>query len=148
MSKGFQVPTGKFYLVDGEYANTPFFLVPYRGVRYHLKEFGLDIKDHRTQRMSSTTTMHYSGIMWKGLWGCLRSDSSFSKLPYSTCWKIKIPVSAPIFHNLIRLLHGDEEWLGHHPDISPTNFVALPNGNQINDLGTVQGNALRDTITQ
>jgi hypothetical protein len=40
MSKGFQVPPGKFYLVDGGYANTPSFLAPYRGVRYHLKEFG------------------------------------------------------------------------------------------------------------
>ncbi|XP_072150661.1 uncharacterized protein [Setaria viridis] len=29
MSKGFQVPPGKFYLVDGGYANTPSFLAPY-----------------------------------------------------------------------------------------------------------------------
>jgi hypothetical protein len=40
MSKGFQVPSGKFYLVDAGYANTPSFLASYRGVRYHLKEFG------------------------------------------------------------------------------------------------------------
>jgi hypothetical protein len=40
MSKSFQVLPGKFYLVDGGYANTPSFLAPYRGVRYHLKEFG------------------------------------------------------------------------------------------------------------
>jgi hypothetical protein len=33
---GFQVPRGKYYLVDGGYANTPHFLAPYRGVRYHL----------------------------------------------------------------------------------------------------------------
>ena len=32
MSKGFQVPLGKFYLVDGGYENTPSFLAPYRGV--------------------------------------------------------------------------------------------------------------------
>ncbi|KAB8117550.1 hypothetical protein EE612_059699, partial [Oryza sativa] len=37
---GFRIPMGKFYLVDGGYANTPSFLAPYRGVRYHLKEFG------------------------------------------------------------------------------------------------------------
>jgi hypothetical protein len=35
----FEVPSGKFYLVDGGYANTASFLAPYRGVRYHLKEF-------------------------------------------------------------------------------------------------------------
>ena len=37
---GFHVPEGKYYLVDGGYANTPSFIAPYRGVRYHLKEFG------------------------------------------------------------------------------------------------------------
>jgi hypothetical protein len=37
---GFRVSRGKYYLVDGGYANTPSFLAPYRGVRYHLKEFG------------------------------------------------------------------------------------------------------------
>ena len=39
ISKGFQVPEGKFYLVDGGYANAPQFLAPYRGVRYHIAEF-------------------------------------------------------------------------------------------------------------
>jgi hypothetical protein len=38
--KGFQVPNGKFYFVDGGYANTQSFLAPYRGVQYHLKEWG------------------------------------------------------------------------------------------------------------
>ena len=39
ISKGFQVLEGKFYLVDGGYANTQSFLAPYHGVRYHLGEF-------------------------------------------------------------------------------------------------------------
>jgi hypothetical protein len=29
ISKGFQVPPNKFYLVDGGYVNTPSFLAPY-----------------------------------------------------------------------------------------------------------------------
>uniref|UniRef100_K3YFE8 Uncharacterized protein n=1 Tax=Setaria italica TaxID=4555 RepID=K3YFE8_SETIT len=63
--------------------------------------------------------------------------------------QVKIPIAAAIFHDLIRLLHGDEEWLDHKPDnIDPTHFVSLPNGDQINDSGTAQGNALRDAITQ
>src|SRR6266508_4379385 len=36
----FEVPLGKFFLVDGGYANITSFLALYRGVRYHLKEFG------------------------------------------------------------------------------------------------------------
>jgi hypothetical protein len=39
LNRGFKVPEGKFYLVDGGYTNTTSFLAPYRGVRYHLKEF-------------------------------------------------------------------------------------------------------------
>jgi len=34
------MPPGKFYLVDAGYANTPQFLTPYRGTRYHLQEQG------------------------------------------------------------------------------------------------------------
>ena len=63
--------------------------------------------------------------------------------------QVKIPIAAFIFYNLIRLLHGDEKWLDHWPDnISPRNFVVVPSGDQMNDLnvGSVQGNALRDTI--
>lgn len=30
---------GKYYLVDAGYANSTSFLAPYRGVRYHLKEY-------------------------------------------------------------------------------------------------------------
>lgn len=40
LNHGFQVPPGKFYLVDAGYANTPQFLAPYRGTRYHLQEQG------------------------------------------------------------------------------------------------------------
>ncbi|KAF6176507.1 hypothetical protein GIB67_007890 [Kingdonia uniflora] len=34
----FAIPAGKFYLGDVGFANVLGFLVPYRGVRYHLKE--------------------------------------------------------------------------------------------------------------
>ena len=39
LEKDFHVPDGKYYLADAGYGNTPRFLVPYRGVRYHLKEW-------------------------------------------------------------------------------------------------------------
>ena len=43
LGKGFTVLAGKFYLVDGGYANTPSFLAPYRGVKYHLSEFSQQV---------------------------------------------------------------------------------------------------------
>ncbi|WVZ50450.1 hypothetical protein U9M48_001702 [Paspalum notatum var. saurae] len=37
---GLRVPQGKFYLVDAGYGAKPGFLSPFRGVRYHLNEWG------------------------------------------------------------------------------------------------------------
>uniref|UniRef100_A0A8R7JVU7 DDE Tnp4 domain-containing protein n=1 Tax=Triticum urartu TaxID=4572 RepID=A0A8R7JVU7_TRIUA len=37
---GLRVPQGKFYLVDAGYGAKPDFLSPFRGVRYHLNEWG------------------------------------------------------------------------------------------------------------
>jgi hypothetical protein len=63
--------------------------------------------------------------------------------------QVKIPMDVAIFHNLIRSLHGDEEWLDHQPDvIDPKQFVSLPDGDEINYPGTAEGNTLRDAIAQ
>jgi hypothetical protein len=56
---GFQVPPGKFYLVDGGYDNTPSFLAPYRGARYHLKEYGVVTVDPRITKSCLTIDMPY-----------------------------------------------------------------------------------------
>ena len=62
---------------------------------------------------------------------------------------MKIPIAAAIFHNIIKRLGGDEEWLDNQPyDIDPATFISLPDGEQANDPGSTQGNALRDVIAQ
>lgn len=35
---GFSTPKGKYWLADAGYANSEYLMVPYRGVRYHLRE--------------------------------------------------------------------------------------------------------------
>ena len=40
LQTNFVVPNGKYYLADAGYCLTQSFLIPYRGVRYHLKEWG------------------------------------------------------------------------------------------------------------
>ena len=40
LSRGFRVPYGKYLLDDLGYPSQPTLLVPYRGVRYHLAEWG------------------------------------------------------------------------------------------------------------
>ena len=39
LTKGLNIPVGKYYLGDAGYALKPYCLTPYRGTRYHLKEF-------------------------------------------------------------------------------------------------------------
>ncbi|XP_035821208.1 uncharacterized protein [Zea mays] len=151
MSKGFQVPPGKFYLVDGGYANTPSFLAPYRGARYHLKEFGAG---HRRPQNPKELFNHRHTLLRNHVeraLGVLKKRFPILKVAtfHTLENQVKIPIAAAIFHNLIRSLHGDEDWLDHQPDnIDPSNFVALPSGDQMSDPGTTQGNALRDTIAQ
>ncbi|XP_058102225.1 uncharacterized protein LOC131246287 [Magnolia sinica] len=50
---------GKYYLVDAGFPNTPGFLAPYRGVRYHLKEFkqGCLLRDKE-----ELFNLHYSSL--------------------------------------------------------------------------------------
>lgn len=45
-SLDFKIPEGRYYLADAGYANSDDLLAPYRGVRYHLKEWGLSINRH------------------------------------------------------------------------------------------------------
>lgn len=148
---GFQVPPGKFYLVDGGYANTPSFLAPYRGVRYHLKEYG---RGHRRPQNYKELFNHRHAVLRNHVertLGVLKKR--FPILKVGTFHKIKnqvkIPVAAAILHNIIRSLKGDEKWLDNQPDnIPPENFVNLPDGDEDNDQSTDQGNNLRDVIAQ
>jgi hypothetical protein len=39
-STDFYIPTGRYYLADSGFASSDTLLVPYRGVRYHLSEWG------------------------------------------------------------------------------------------------------------
>jgi hypothetical protein len=40
LRKGFTIPKDRYYLADVAYANCNALLVPYQGVRYHLREWG------------------------------------------------------------------------------------------------------------
>jgi hypothetical protein len=41
LRKGFTIPKDRYYLADAGYANCDALLIPYRGVRYHLREWGI-----------------------------------------------------------------------------------------------------------
>jgi hypothetical protein len=129
----------------------PSFLAPYRGVRYHQKEFG---SGHRNPKNSKELFNHRHEILRNHVeraLGVLKKH--FPILKVATFHKlknqVKIPIAAAIFHNIIKSLDGDDEWLHDQPyNINPSNFIALPDGEQVNDSRSAQGNALRDIIAQ
>jgi hypothetical protein len=50
VDKGLHLPPGKFYLGDAGYGLKGYLLTPYRGVRYHLKKWGRQTKDHQVKK--------------------------------------------------------------------------------------------------
>ena len=108
------MPPGKFYLVDGRYANTCSFLAPYRGVRYHLKEFG---PGHGRPQNSKEVFNHRHTLLRNHVertLGVLKKCFPILKVATFHMLKnqVKLPIAAAIFHNLIREMKGDESgWM-------------------------------------
>ena len=150
MNSGFHVPPGKFYLVDGGYANTSSFLAPYRGVRYHLKEFGAGRRRPQNYKELFNLRHAVARNAIEKTFGVLKKR--FAILMVATFHimeiQVKIPMAAAVLHNIIKALNGDGQWLDHEEDIIPPHtFVDLPDGDEDNDdHGDNQGNNLRDTI--
>jgi hypothetical protein len=150
MNSGFQVPLGKFYLVDGGYANTTSFLAPYHGVRYHLKEYGAGRR--RPQNYKEIFNHHHAALRnhIERTLGVIKKR--FPILKVVTFHKIenqvKIPVADAVLHNIIRSLKGDEQLLEDQAENVQGNVVNLLDEDQINDQGNEQGNNLIDTIAQ
>ncbi|CAM0907444.1 unnamed protein product [Alopecurus aequalis] len=153
--KGFHVPNGKFYLVDGGYANTQSFLAPYRGVLYHLKEWGHGRR--RPQNYMELFNLRHAVMRdhVKRVLCVLKKRFPILNVGtfHSIRNQVKIPAATAIFHNIIKMHDGDEEWLDNQTDnIDPADFVDLPNDDddnlQANNLqeNNLQGNILRDQI--
>lgn len=95
---------GCYYLCDNAYANSNGFLTPYRGVRYHLKEFGpgmeapQDPKEMFNMRHTKArNVIERAFAVLKMRWGILRSASFY---PIET--QIRLIMTCFLLHNFIR----------------------------------------------
>ena len=134
LNHGFQVPPGKYFLVDAGYANTPQFLAPYRGTRYHLKEQGRakqrprDYKElfnlrHAQLRNHIERTI---GIL-KMRFPILKTGSH-----YPVNKQVDISVACCVLHNFIRLQNGDMFWPNNsNVEIDPDQIVDVPDGDHM-----------------
>ncbi|XP_060968634.1 uncharacterized protein LOC115718073 [Cannabis sativa] len=93
---------GYYYLVDGGYTNGEGFLAPYRGVAYHLSEWGRNVpRNHEEyfnmKHASARNVIERCFGLLKIRWSILRSTSFF---PITT--QCRIITACCILHNLIR----------------------------------------------
>lgn len=95
---------GNYYLCDNGYANSEGFLTPYKGVRYHLKEWGPATE--RPQNAAESFNMRHTRArnvierafaVLKMRWGILR-NASF----YPTKVQIRMIMACFLLHNYIR----------------------------------------------
>ncbi|KAL5576205.1 hypothetical protein UlMin_017904 [Ulmus minor] len=99
---GLKVPRGCYYLVDAGYSNAEGFLSPYRGTRYHLKEWGQRIPSNCEEYFNMKHSCARNVIercfgLLKVRWAILRSPSFY---PLKT--QCRIITACCLLHNLIR----------------------------------------------
>ncbi|KAL1548831.1 hypothetical protein AAHA92_17015 [Salvia divinorum] len=102
---GFKVPKGiHYYLCDNGYANNEGFLTPYKGVRYHLKEWGpateaphnaREIFNMRHTRARNVIERAFAVLKMR--WGILRSASF-----YPVGIQTNLILACFLLHNFIR----------------------------------------------
>ncbi|WVZ97089.1 hypothetical protein U9M48_042650 [Paspalum notatum var. saurae] len=125
---GLRVPPGKFYVVDAGYAVRPGFLPPYRGTRYHLREFWNN--KPRDQRVLFNLR-HSLRVIVERAFGALKNKFKilYNKPfhPYKT--QVKLVLACCILHIWI-LRHGMDEhvpsketWAPNNNDASAPNDV-------------------------
>jgi hypothetical protein len=130
IGKGFHVPKEKIYLVDGGYANTPSFIAPYRGVRYHLSEF----RSRRSYANYKELFNHHHAILHNHIERTICVvKKRFTILKFGTQYpiesQVKIPAAAVVFHNIIRSWNGEEGWLDQLPsNMEPSQYVDVTDG--------------------
>ncbi|XP_039118616.1 uncharacterized protein LOC120254604 [Dioscorea cayenensis subsp. rotundata] len=113
--------SGKYYLVDAGYSTRPGFISPYRGVRYHLKEFGSRTPTNHKElfnlrHSSASTTIERAFGSLKGRFKVLSSRPFF---PFKT--QAELVLATCILHNYIIsgsediLIPFEEEWIPQQP---------------------------------
>jgi hypothetical protein len=106
------VPANKYYLVDAGFPNIPGFLAPYRGCRYHLKEFvqGLrprnkqELFNHRHASLRNSIERAFGVV--KQRFPILKCAPSY---PINT--QVKMVIACFIIHNHIASNHQDDPLL-------------------------------------
>ncbi|XP_058093877.1 uncharacterized protein LOC131239943 [Magnolia sinica] len=113
LSTDFQVPEGKYYLVDADYGNSPGFISPYPGIRYHQKDFAhgqpgprneREIFNYRHSSLQNSIERAFSVL--KKRFQILTAATSY---PIDS--QVKLVLAMCTLHNYIHTVAGGEDWL-------------------------------------
>ncbi|KAK6151521.1 hypothetical protein DH2020_014156 [Rehmannia glutinosa] len=116
---GLRVPTGKIYLCDCGYTNGPGFLAPYRGVRYHLDEWGAGRSAPQNSRelfnlrhSKARNVIERTFGLLNQRWAILRSNAFY---PIKT--QNRIIMGCCLLHNFIRTTMSRDPLEDEVPDL-------------------------------
>jgi hypothetical protein len=158
LNHGFSVPHGKFYLVDAGYANTPEFIAPYRGTRYHLQEQGR--ASQKPQNYKELFNLRHAQLRnhIERIIGILKMRYPMLKAAslYDIETQIDISVACCVTHNVIRLQNGGMSLApGATEDINQNNMQDVPEGddeygNDVSAFNNLRqaGNDMRDDMAK
>ena len=121
---GFYIPAGKYYLGDAGFGLAPYCLTPYRGVRYHLREWSkANDRYHEVSRLKILTARPKNARELYNLrhatmrnaieriFGVLKKRFKVlnTQLEYPFEIQVRIVQVLCCLHNIIRLVDGDDE---------------------------------------
>jgi hypothetical protein len=104
---------GKFYLVDSGYGNTPKFIAPYRGDRYHIGSFRGSNRRYTSEKDLFNHLHAQLRNVVERTFGVLKARfpilSRKGGIPYPYETQVKIVMACCIIHNFIRKVNQPDE---------------------------------------
>ncbi|XP_011100998.1 protein ALP1-like [Sesamum indicum] len=139
---GLRIPSGNYYLCDNGYANAEGFLTPYRGVRYHLRDWDTGVGGPQNYReffnlkhASAHNVIERTFGLLKMRWGILRSQSF-----YSTKVQSRIILACCLQHNFLRQEMPDDPFEADLPTVGVEETE--DDGEIIMDVGSDEGSSM------
>eukprot|EP00186_Timspurckia_oligopyrenoides_P004376 CAMPEP_0182451530 /NCGR_PEP_ID=MMETSP1172-20130603/43771_1 /TAXON_ID=708627 /ORGANISM="Timspurckia oligopyrenoides, Strain CCMP3278" /LENGTH=332 /DNA_ID=CAMNT_0024649313 /DNA_START=216 /DNA_END=1214 /DNA_ORIENTATION=+ len=116
--KGFSVPDRKYYLADAGYSLSKNTMTPYRGVRYHLKEWRRGIG--RPQNMKELFNFRHSSLrnVIERTFGVLKNRFPILKsmTSYDYDFQVKLTICTFVLHNFLRINLEPEDFENGYED--------------------------------
>ncbi|XP_026399966.1 protein ALP1-like [Papaver somniferum] len=124
---GLEVPQGYYYLVDAGYPNSGGFLAPFRGQRYHLKEWGQGRLEPRTAEELFNMKHCRARNVIERIFGLLKMRWTILRSPswYPVNIHCRFIMACCLIHNLIRREMPMDEFLEEdNYEDGPVNLVS------------------------